>query len=49
MTGVEILDVSKKFRKETTEVVALRETSLTIEAGTFLCLMGPSGSGNRRC
>jgi putative ABC transport system ATP-binding protein len=45
MTGVEILNVTKKFRKETTEVVALRETSLTIEAGNFVCLMGPSGSG----
>ena len=45
MTGVEILDVTKKFRKETTEVVALRETSLTIDAGSFVCLMGPSGLG----
>jgi len=45
MTGVEILDVTKKFQKEATEVVALRETSLTIDAGSFVCLMGPSGSG----
>ena len=45
MTGVDIQDVTKKFRKETTEVVALRETTVTIPAGTFLCLMGPSGSG----
>jgi putative ABC transport system ATP-binding protein len=45
MTGVEIQDVTKKFRKDTTEVVALRETSVTIPAGTFVCLMGPSGSG----
>lgn len=45
MTGVEIQDVTKKFRKETTEVVALRETSVTIAAGSFVCLMGPSGSG----
>jgi putative ABC transport system ATP-binding protein len=45
MTFVEILDVTKKFRKETTEVVALRETSLTLDAGSFVCLMGPSGSG----
>jgi len=45
MTFVEILDVTKKFRKETTEVVALRETSLTIDGGSFVCLMGPSGSG----
>jgi putative ABC transport system ATP-binding protein len=45
VTGVDIQDVTKKFRKETTEVVALRETTVTIPAGTFLCLMGPSGSG----
>jgi len=45
MTGVDIQDVTKKFRKETTEVIALRETSMTIPAGTFVCLMGPSGSG----
>jgi len=45
MTGVEIQDVTKKFRKETTEVVALRETSVVIAAGSFVCLMGPSGSG----
>jgi putative ABC transport system ATP-binding protein len=45
VTGVDIQDVTKKFRKETTEVVALRETTVTIPAGTFVCLMGPSGSG----
>jgi len=45
MTGVEIVDVTKKFRKETTEVVALDETSVVIAAGSFVCLMGPSGSG----
>src|SRR2546423_3723537 len=45
MTGVEILDVTKKFRKETTEVIALHQTSLAINAGGFVCLMGPSGSG----
>ena len=45
MTGVEIVDVTKKFRKETTEVVALHETSVAIPAGSFVCLMGPSGSG----
>jgi len=45
MTFVEIVEVTKKFKKETTEVVALRETSLTLDAGSFVCLMGPSGSG----
>jgi putative ABC transport system ATP-binding protein len=45
MTAVEILRVSKIFKKEAAEVVALNETDLSIGAGEFLCLMGPSGSG----
>ena len=45
MSAVEILRVSKVFKKEAAEVVALNETDLTIGSGEFLCLMGPSGSG----
>ena len=45
MSAVEIRNVTKVFKKEAAEIVALTETSLTIEAGDFLCLMGPSGSG----
>ena len=45
MSAVEILRVSKIFKKEAAEVVALNETDLSIGAGEFLCLMGPSGSG----
>jgi putative ABC transport system ATP-binding protein len=45
MAAVEIRNVTKVFRKEATEVVALRDTSLEIQTGGFLCLMGPSGSG----
>jgi putative ABC transport system ATP-binding protein len=45
MAAVEIRNVAKVFKKEAAEIVALRETSLTIRAGEFLCLMGPSGSG----
>jgi putative ABC transport system ATP-binding protein len=45
MSGVDVRNVSRIFRKETNEVVALRETSLSIESGGFVCLMGPSGSG----
>src|SRR5438132_273268 len=43
--AVEIRRVTKIFKKEAAEVVALNETDLTIGAGEFLCLMGPSGSG----
>lgn len=43
--AVEIRNVTKVFKKAAAEIVALRETSLSIDAGGFLCLMGPSGSG----
>ena len=45
MSAVEIREVTKKFKKETSEIVALAETNLDIKQGEFLCLMGPSGSG----
>src|SRR5688572_2594192 len=45
MSAVEILGVTKVFKKAATEVIALGETSLTIGSGEFVCLMGPSGSG----
>jgi putative ABC transport system ATP-binding protein len=45
MSAVEIKNVTKIFKKEATEIVALGETNLTIQPGEFLCLMGPSGSG----
>jgi putative ABC transport system ATP-binding protein len=45
MSAVDIRQVTKTFRKEQSEIVALHEASLSIESGGFLCLMGPSGSG----
>jgi putative ABC transport system ATP-binding protein len=45
MAAVEIRNVRKVFKREATEVVALNSTSLDLESGGFLCLMGPSGSG----
>jgi len=45
MAAVIINNVNKTFRKESSQIVALNNTSLTIDAGSFLCLMGPSGSG----
>jgi putative ABC transport system ATP-binding protein len=45
MSAVEIRNVTKVFKKEATEIVALGETSLSIQPGAFVCLMGPSGSG----
>jgi len=45
MSAVEVRNVTKVFKKEATEIVALGETSLNIQPGAFVCLMGPSGSG----
>jgi putative ABC transport system ATP-binding protein len=45
MSSVDIRNVTKTFKKEAVEIVALRDTNLGIDSGGFLCLMGPSGSG----
>ena len=45
MSAVDIRTVTKTFKKEAAEIVALRDTNLGIGSGEFLCLMGPSGSG----
>jgi putative ABC transport system ATP-binding protein len=42
---VRIRDLTKIFRRDGEEVVALEKTSLDIDRGEFLALMGPSGSG----
>src|SRR5450432_429383 len=38
---VEVLGVTKRFG----ETVAIRDLSLTIDHGTYCCLLGPSGCG----
>jgi putative ABC transport system ATP-binding protein len=38
-------DVSKRYPHRSGEVVALRTTSLRIDAGEFVAVVGPSGSG----
>ncbi len=40
-TALHLSNVTKRFR----EVVALDALSLTVEAGTYHCLLGPNGSG----
>ena len=42
---VEVEQVSKVYQQGALEVHALRDLSLSIEAGEFTALCGPSGSG----
>lgn len=42
---VSLRDVSRVYRRDEFEVVALEKCSLEIEVGAFIALMGPSGSG----
>jgi putative ABC transport system ATP-binding protein len=42
---VEIRNLNRIFRRDSQEVVALRDIDLEILQGDFLALMGPSGSG----
>ena len=44
-TLIEINDLTKIFRRDTFEIVALDHVNLNIQSGEFLALMGPSGSG----
>jgi putative ABC transport system ATP-binding protein len=41
----ELKDVSKRFRRSSEEIYALRDLSLTIDEGEFLAIQGQTGSG----
>jgi putative ABC transport system ATP-binding protein len=45
MTTLELRDVSKVYGEGPTEVDALRDVSLVVDAGELVGVMGPSGSG----
>lgn len=42
---IDLQNVTKVYKRGREEVHALREVSLSVEAGEFLALVGPSGSG----
>ncbi|MGA2887014.1 MAG: ABC transporter ATP-binding protein [Terracidiphilus sp.] len=42
---VQVRGVSKIFKRDTFEVIALDDVSINIAKGAFVALMGPSGSG----
>jgi putative ABC transport system ATP-binding protein len=45
MTMIELHDVTKTYRTERIETLALDTVDLAIEAGDFVAVMGPSGCG----
>ena len=44
-TGIHISNLNKEFRMGTRSVVALQDTTLHSEQGSFVALLGPSGCG----
>jgi putative ABC transport system ATP-binding protein len=45
MTTLELLEVSKVYGEGRTEVDAIRDVSLSVDASELVAVMGPSGSG----
>jgi putative ABC transport system ATP-binding protein len=43
--AIQLVNLTKEYRRDSFAVTALNQVDLTIEQGEFFCLMGPSGSG----
>ena len=45
MKAIEVINVKKKFLDGSKEIVALKDTTFSVESGEFVAVIGPSGSG----
>ncbi len=45
MKAIEVINVKKKFLDGSKEIVALQDTTFSVESGEFVAVIGPSGSG----
>ncbi|GEK89418.1 ABC transporter ATP-binding protein [Alkalibacterium putridalgicola] len=45
MTGIQLKNVTKRYKENQFEITALEDVSVNIEAGEFVAIVGPSGSG----
>ena len=45
MKLIEVNNISKTFTDGSHEIMALEKTNFSIEAGEFVAVIGPSGSG----
>jgi putative ABC transport system ATP-binding protein len=45
MRGIQLQQVTKQYNEGTSTLTALKETSLTVNSGELVAIVGPSGSG----
>ncbi|GEK92048.1 ABC transporter ATP-binding protein [Alkalibacterium kapii] len=45
MSGIELKNVTKRYKENKFEITALEDVSVRVKAGEFVAIVGPSGSG----